>query len=694
MKCSEKLLITLVFLGLFLGSCFDFLDIAWGTGNWLGEFASTWAIIFVAFCFFAFILFITCICIIWRDSFFKFFVNTLIALRSRLKFWRWFLAVAIFVFPVYFFQFTVLGVVFQGLYIRLTLWVLELFLISFFLTKKEDVFIDQKVLLFMLVMTASSFSVASTLSHVTSYPFSLGWSEGNRLWDYSIIFGRERYDFPQDQEIFVFLDIGRQLVGGIPFLFPDLTIRAERMWVGLTLILPYIFLGLASFRSFIREKYTWFAMILWTFLFLKQGPIHPPLILCALLIMLAWRNKLWLSIPLVALATYAAYVSRYTWTFAPGMWFIMLELIDGSSGNGNTLSFKPRIRFLASLMGLCILCGFSIFWIGSYFKIDKGLGIFSYFFILKISPEYILGKIQQQPLLWYRLFPNETYGSGILMGLLFALCPLIFVLFQLVKSKIWVLNSFQKWVIFLPVLAFFIVGIVVSVKIGGGGDLHNMDMFLISLFMLTVIALHNMTDEWMQFRSLPVTLGVILLLVIPGIDPLMEMRSYSYYGSVSWLAALTDAPTERSLGMYPPKEVINKSLDTIQAEVDTAKISGEILFMDQRQLLTFGFIRDVPLVPEYDKKALIEQALTEDLAYFEEFYDNLEEKQFTLIITQPLNTPQKGSDSQFGEENDAWVKWVATPLLCFYQVKQTMLDVNVQLLIPKEGVVDCAKLLP
>lgn len=372
----------------------------------------------------------------------------------------------------------------------------------------------------------------------------------------------------------------------------------------------------------------------------------------------------------------------------------MLEFLDGRTSEEGKIYLKPRIRSLLLFSFLCVISVFALLGIGAYFKTHLILRFYEIISGLNIAPGYILSKIQQQPLLWYRLFPNETYGNGILIGLLFAVSPLIFVLLHLARSKNWLLNSFQKWVIFLSVLAFWGIGTIVSVKIGGGGDLHNMDMFLISLFMLTVIALHNMTDEWLQFKSLPITLGLILLLVIPGIGPLMGMRSYSYYGSVSWLAALTDAPTERSLGMYPSKEVINKSLDTIQAEVDAAKISGEILFMDQRQLLTFGFIEDVPLVPEYDKKALIEQALTEDLAYFEEFYDNLEKKRFALIITQPLNTPQKGSDSQFGEENDAWVKWVATPLLCFYQVKQTLLDVNVQLLIPKEGVVDCAKLLP
>jgi hypothetical protein len=116
--------------------------------------------------------------------------------------------------------------------------------------------------------------------------------------------------------------------------------------------------------------------------------------------------------------------------------------------------------------------------------------------------------------------------------------------------------------------------------------------------------------------------------------------------------------------------------------------------LDQRQLLTFGFITNVPLVPEYDKKVLMEQALASNRDYFEEFYRDLQDDRFSLIITQPLNTPRKGSDYQFGEENNAWVKWISRPLLCYYEEKQTFLEVNVQLLVPNPEVADCTKKLP
>jgi hypothetical protein len=537
----------------------------------------------------------------------------------------------------------------------------------------------------------------SSLSHVTGYPFSLGWSEGNRLWDYSILFGRDRYDFPRDKEIAVYLDVGRQIIGGIPFLFPGLTIVMERMWLGLTLILPYILLGLASFRSFFRKKYLWLAMILWTFLFLKQGPIHAPLILCAALVILAWKSRLWFSIPLVIFATYIATVSRYTWVFAPFLWFFMLELFDGLVGGEKRIYLTPRIRSLLFLSTLGVILGFLFFEIGVYFKIDwllYGYGLFSG---LKVSPEFIQEKIQQQPLLWYRLLPNETYGNGILIGLVVAICPLLLVLFYLIKSKVWTPSVLQILTIAFPTLAFFVVGIIVSVKIGGGADLHNMDMFLIALFFIAVIAAHCEIEGWWENNRLGpwwVQSALVMLIAVPAFGPLMEMRSYNFGSAATWLRTLADVRNERSLDMYPADAVISQSLLTIQREVDSAKTSGDILFMDQRQLLTFKFIQNVALVPEYDKKILMEQALRSNQGYFEEFYNNLREKQFALIITQPLNTPQKGGDSQFGEENDAWVKWVSIPLLCFYEVKQTLLDVNVQLLVPRHGSVDCTNILP
>jgi hypothetical protein len=117
----------------------------------------------------------------------------------------------------------------------------------------------------------------------------------------------------------------------------------------------------------------------------------------------------------------------------------------------------------------------------------------------------------------------------------------------------------------------------------------------------------------------------------------------------------------------------------------SAKQQGEVLFMDQRQLLTFGYVKDVPLVPNYEKKFLMDRAMSNDAAYFEQFYKDLANHRFALIVSEPLKVKynvEKDSDYGFGEENDLWVKWVAEPVLRYYQPLATFKNRRLQLLVP------------
>ena len=116
--------------------------------------------------------------------------------------------------------------------------------------------------------------------------------------------------------------------------------------------------------------------------------------------------------------------------------------------------------------------------------------------------------------------------------------------------------------------------------------------------------------------------------------------------------------------------------------------------MDQRQLLTFGYIIDVPLVPEYDKKVLINQALSNNASYFEGFYMDLASQRFSLIITNPVNRRLDTSEGNFGEENNAWVKWVSTPLLCYYESADRFKRVDIELLVPRQDISGCDSILP
>jgi len=683
--------VLLVLLG---GACAEFFDIAWGTGNAIGEMSVAWAILSFAFFLLCLFFLLAANRVLWRDDLAAHTAKRLVAFRRRLGWGRWFLAAVVFLFPAVFLQFTIFGIILQGFFLRLDLWVFALVFVSFLLADEDALFSNWERFLVLALLSSALFAVFASLKFVTDYPFSLGWSEGNRLWDYSILFGSGRYEGAAGQAIPVFLDSGRQFIGGLPFLLRGLTIEQERLWLALVSILPYLFLGLAAFRSAFREKRLWLALVLWTFIFLRQGPIGTPLLLSATLAVLAWRSELWLSIALLIFATDAAFSSRYTWVFAPGIWFFMLELFDGLRNGWSKPALGSRIRFLLALLAFGGVGGLAVLGLalGAYFQAGWAQNLPAVFFNLTSA----FGRASQQPLLWYRLLPNETYGSGILVGVAIAVLPPMAVLLYQAQSGARKVNGWQKWAVILPLLAFFVVGLVVSAKIGGGGDLHNMDMFLVGIFLAAALFVHDQGSGWIQdlrFAPLWVRVALLLAIAVPGVSPLLTLRSYEFGAQASRLAALTDAPNERALEMYPSNAVIAEALAAIQAEADLAKQSGGVLFMDQRQLLTFGYIQNIPLIPQYDKKVLMDQALASDEIYFQGFYADLAAKRFSLIVTHPLVVKSQGSD-EFGEENNAWVKWVTKPLLCFYEVKQTLADVNAQLLIPKAGEVNCEKVLP
>jgi hypothetical protein len=225
-----------------------------------------------------------------------------------------------------------------------------------------------------------------------------------------------------------------------------------------------------------------------------------------------------------------------------------------------------------------------------------------------------------------------------------------------------------------------------------------MDMFLIGLMFAGVVAWQKGGKEWLaNIQPAPVwiKLVLILLLGLPGLQSLTVMRSFNFARDASWLVTLTDAPNERALDMIPPQEITDRSLNTIREAVALAQSKGgEVLFLDQRQLLTFGYIRDVQLIPEYEKKLLMDKALSSDAAYFENFYKDIAAHRFSLIVSEPLRDSIKDSSFQFGEENNAWVKWVSNPVLCYYEPKIMLKDVGVQLLVPKSDSPDCSAQLP
>lgn len=318
---------------LLYGADMEFYAISWGTGNWLGQFSPKWFLTFLLFVATGILLLGGIAVILWQSERRARVAAYFSMLKGRFGIFRWLFAVLLLSLPVYFLQYTYWGIVLRGPYLRILISVISAILLGWLLTETNKGVLSWNGILTALILTSGLYTFFVPLIGVTSYPFSLGWSEGNRIWDYSILFGSHLYNYPSGQSIPVYLDIGRQFVGGIPFLISGINIWEVRLWIALTELVPYLILGFIAFRLSKRDGLSWVLVGIWAFTFVEQGPIHPPLLICAIVVALAWKRPLWLAIPLIAVISFFAVNSRTTWLFAPGMWAVMLEMGDASLVN-------------------------------------------------------------------------------------------------------------------------------------------------------------------------------------------------------------------------------------------------------------------------------------------------------------------------------------------------------------------------
>lgn len=506
------------------------------------------------------------------------------------------------------------------------------------------------VLLFTDLLARSSF-------FVVDYPFTLYWSEGNRFYDYSLVFGQALYNH-SGSLVNPYGAIGRYALWGVLFLWDGLPIWAHRLWNLVLQTLPVLIFAWLLTRK-LKPAPLRYGMMLWITLFLTVlAPLHPPFIVASIIsILFAFdKNPVRRGITLVFASIYVG-LSRWTWVLAPAAIGALIDLLLYYPARQG--SFWRRVMPTVMLVVVSVIAGL-LPSLGDYMALAQGTS-------MTVS----------QPLLWYRLLPNDTLGSGVLLLVLMYTVPVLSILaWQFFNRKIQ-LDWLQRAAVWGTLTGFFIVGLVISTKIGGGGDLHNLDMYLINLLVLAVIGLMLQNEARIH---LPVwAVGLIFIAILTTAYDFMPLNPGSSHLSILDL---------------PDKHETAETLSIVQEEVAHYAKNGDVLLIDHRQLLTFGYLPAIPFIPDYEKKYMMDQAMGNNADYFRTYYNDLAAKRFTLIVTEPLRSVSKEEiGGPFSEENDAWVLWVSNPTLCFYEPIYESKATNVELLVPKQNPVGCDEYL-
>jgi hypothetical protein len=274
-------------------------------------------------------------------------------------------------------------------------------------------------------------------------------------------------------------------------------------------------------------------------------------------------------------------------------------------------------------------------------------------------------------LLWYRLFPNASYQFGVLPIALVASFPMWAAMLIVLRQHRGELQPLRLVLVLGALLALFAGGLVVSMKIGGGVDIHNLDAYLsVLLIVTTYLVFARYTSETKT------TLGAVrlhwsvvaLLVVVPAWFAFPGGVSFKTYDAVRTDSVLTE----------------------LQAQADEVNArEGEILFITQRHLVSMQMLDNVKMIPEYEREELMEMAMGNNQDYLQIFRKDMEAQRFDAIVVDPLSYRLLGKSYAFGEENNAWVRRVMKHILCNYQEKLVFPADQVAVYVPQVGERQC-----
>jgi len=498
----------------------------------------------------------------------------------------------------------------------------------------------------VVLIQVVAYQVYENLLVVTTDPFSIDYSETSRFYYGSLWLSRSLYGMRVPLSPW---HATRYILMAIPFLIRGLPLWVHRLWQVL------LWLGITSLSSWLlvrrlhlSNKALALLVACWSFVYLLQGPVYYYLQVCVILILWGVEMKHpWQSLIAVLVASFWAGMSGVNWYPVPAALAAALYLLEqpvSESKNVWQYLIKP---LMWGVLGL----------------VSAFAGQTFYIFISGNKDTSLFRSSLTSSLLWNRLLPSPAFPLGILPGIILISLPLWLGLWFVLRGLLNHLHPIRVISLGLILLVLFIGCLVVSVKIGGGADLHDLDSYEVLLQITAVYFFANQVQpesgnaEW-GLMPWPV---LVLAMIVPFIFPLDYVGQWITYN----------------------KGRAQADIKTLQAALTPAAAhGGEVLFISERQLITFGYIKGVTLVPDDEIVELMEIAMSNNRPALSRFYSDLHQHRFALIVSRKLNTGIKTGQA-FSEENNAWSQDIAAPILCEYQPVLSLQSNNLQVYAPK-----------
>ncbi len=119
---------------------------------------------------------------------------------------------------------------------------------------------------------------------------------------------------------------------------------------------------------------------------------------------------------------------------------------------------------------------------------------------------------------------------------------------------------------------------------------------------------------------------------------------------------------------FPNAGITQRELTVICELLDSVKNdSRDVLFISEKQLVTYHFCEDVRFSKEFEKIPLMEWAMSNNELELHKFYEALHQQQFSMIVMDSVYMQRQKKGDVFWIENNLWTDKVLHYVLEDYQ---------------------------